>query len=115
MLNNNYYDDLITLSNGSWIGKKDSHYDFGYKDKVIIPSCSNFSYISGKLVVLKKGDKITVFSMHIVKENGVETVEKILEFSSFSKVAYGKIICEYYTYLIDGNCQIKFSEKNHIN
>lgn len=110
-----YYDSIIKILNGSFIGIKNGRYDFIYKDNIILTDCVNFSYISGKIVAFKKGDKIIVFSMNIVNQGDTQTVEKLLEFSSFSKVAYGKIICERNTYLIDENCQIKYSERNHIN
>lgn len=112
---NRYYDNIIKLSNGAWIGCRNSKYDFGYKNHIIIERCSNFSYITEKIVCFKKENKIFVYSMKIVRKYGSETAEKLLEFIAHSNVAYGKIICERNTYLIDGNCQIKFSEKSHIN
>lgn len=110
-----YYDSIINIPNGSWIGQKNSRYDFGYKDSIIVANCSNFSYISGKIICFKKDKRVLVYSMNVITSYGNETIEKLLEFTSLSKVAYGKIICERNTYLIDGNCQIKFSERSHIN
>ena len=110
-----YYDSVINIPNGSFIGIKNGRYDFLYRNKVILADCDNFSYIAGKIVAFKKENKVIVFSMHIVNEGNNKTVEKLLEFSSFSKVAYGKIICERNSYLIDSNCQIKYSERSHIN
>ncbi len=112
---NDYYSNVIKLKNGAWIGSKNLKYDFFYNDNLILAGCTNFSYISGKLVCLKKDSKIIVYSMNIVNLNGNDTPEKLLEFVAHSKLAYGKIICERYTYLIDGNCQIKFNERSHLN
>ena len=110
-----YYDSIINIPNGSAICRKNERYDYWYKDKVILADCINFSYLAGKIIAFKKENKIIVFSMHIVNIGNFETVEKLLEFSSFSSVAYGKIICERNSYLIDSNCQIKFTERTHIN
>lgn len=110
-----YYDSVIQIPNGSWIGIRNGSYDFGYKDSIIVTDCINYAYISNKLVALKKDEKILVYSTNIRNIGKFQTVEKLLEFTAYSKVAYGKIICEKYTYLINGNCQIKFNERAHIN
>lgn len=110
-----YYDSVIHIPNGSWIGIRNLEYDFGYKDNIILFGCSNYSYLSGKIIALKKDDKVIVYSTNITYIGNLKTVEKLLEFTSYSHVAYGKIICERNTYLIDSNCQIKFSSRAHIN
>lgn len=112
---NSYYDSVVQIPNGSWIGIKNLRYDFGYKNKVIVADCTNFSYISENVIALKKDNKILVFSTKVIEVGNTETIEKLLEFTAYSPVAYGKIICKRHTYLIDGNCQIKFSERTHIN
>lgn len=109
-----YYDSVICIATDLWIGKKDYFYDFGYEGRVILSGCINFSYVSGKIIAFKKDSKIIVFSTKIKNNFNLPTPEKLLEFTAYSHVAYGKIICENYTYLIDGNCQIKFSERPHI-
>ena len=115
MKSNNYYDTRYKLCNGAIIASHNGIYDFLYEDRIILASCQNFSYLSGKIIVLKKDEKIIVYSTKIIEENGIKTVQKLLEFIAHSKIAYGKIICEKNMYLIDGNCQIKYSCRPHIN
>ena len=110
-----YYDSIIEIPNGSWIGLKNGLYDFWYKNNIILSECNNYSYLSGKIITFKQDKKIIVYSTNIRTIGKFNTVEKLLEFTSYSKVAFGKIICERNTYLIDSNCQIKYSEKSHIN
>lgn len=110
-----YYDSIIQIPNGSWIGMKNGLYDFWYNDSIILSECINYSYISGKLIAFKQDKKIIVYSTNIRTVGKFSTIEKLLEFTSYSKLAFGKIICERNTYLIDGNCQIKFTERTHIN
>ena len=111
----NYYKNIIRIPNGAWIGEANHRYDLGYKDKVILTDCVNYSYVSGRLIALKKDNKIYVFSTNITVIGSEETLEKIAEFTAFRDIAYLKVICEHYTYLIDRNCQIKFSNRAPIN
>ena len=110
-----YYDSIIEIPNGSWVGIKNGVYDFWYENGIILSECNNYSYISGKLIAFKQDRKIIVYSTKIRTIGKFKTVEKLLEFIAYSTVAYGKIICERNTYLIDSNCQIKYSQRSHIN
>lgn len=109
-----YYDTITHIANGFWIGKKNLLYDFGYEHSVILSGLVNFSYLSQKIIALKKDSKIFVYSFKITNQNNIIGPEKLLEFTAYSPIAYGKIVCEYNTYLIDCNCQIKYSSRAHI-
>lgn len=110
-----YYDSIIYIGEKMWIGKKGYMYDFGYNETVALSGCMNYSYIANKVLAFKKDSKILVYSTKMLNKNGFKYPEKLLEFTAYSNVAYGKIICEYNTYLIDGNCQIKYSTRPHIS
>lgn len=109
-----YYDSVIYIKDGMWIGKKGFFYDFGYEENVILNGCLNYSYVANKILAFKRDSKIHVYSTKMLNKQEIKYPEKLLEFTAHSHIAYGKIICESYSCLIDGNCQIKFSEKAHI-
>ncbi len=110
-----YYKEIIQIPNGAWIAKHNNLYDFWYKEKILLTNCINYSYISQRLIVLKKDNVIQIFSTKIINRDSQDTVEKIAEFKCFKDIACVRIVCEQYVYLIDMNCQIKFSSKAHIN
>lgn len=110
-----YYESIIKIPNGAWIGIKDGYYDFYYKNDLILLQCSNYSYVSERLLAFKKDNTIHVFSLNIITKNNTCTIEKLATFTAFKSIAYVKIICERYMYLIDQNCQIKLTDRAHIN
>ncbi len=110
-----YYKEIIRIPNGAWIARHNNFYDFWYKEKILLTNCINYTYISRKLIILKKDNVIHIFSTNIINKDNHDTVEKIAEFKCFKDIAYVKIICEQHVYLIDMNCQIKLSSKAPIN
>ena len=109
------YKNLIQIPNGIWIGDENSRFDLGLNNTIILEECSNYSYVLNRLIALKKDDKIYVFSTNIVTIGNCDTIAKLAEFKAFSDIVYLKVVCEQYIYLIDKNCQTKFSERPHIN
>ena len=53
------FGSIYTLSHGFWIKPNETNFDLGLDDKIIKPSCSNFSYVSEKIIVVKTKRLIT--------------------------------------------------------
>ena len=76
------FDSIYTLGHGFWIKPNETNFDLGLDEKIIKPSCSNFSYVSEKIIVVKTKRLITIFSFFRNSTNN-RWEEKGKSFSKF--------------------------------
>lgn len=97
------------LKNGFWINVREGIFDLFLDDDLIINDCHNFSFIYDKLIVIKKGQTITIFSIKPEEKNGKKIPNKLTTFSNTSPNIFADIVIGEYCYTIDYNCQITIS------
>ena len=100
------HETIYTLKHGFWIRPKETVFDLGLDENVIMPDCSNFSYISGKLIVIKRKNVITIFSAIPIKEKGKKKQKILASFSNTNANIFTNIIIDDICYTIDFNCQV---------
>lgn len=105
--------DTYKLGNGFWINSKGVLFDLGLDEDLVMADCTNFSYISGKLIVTKKKNVITIFSAIPIKENNRNTSKILASFSNNSPNIFANVIINDYCYTIDYNCQVTTCPVRH--
>lgn len=98
--------DTYKLGNGFWINSKGTLFDLGLNEDLVVTDCTNFSYISGKLIVTKKKNVITIFSAIPIKENGKAKVNILASFSNNNPNIFADVVINDSCYTIDYNCQV---------
>lgn len=105
--------DTYTLGNGFWINSKGVLFDLGLDEDLVMADCTNFSYISGKLIVTKKKNVITIFSASPIEENNKRKVNILASFSNTSPNIFANVIIDDTCYTIDYNCQVTTRSVRH--
>lgn len=104
---------MYKLKNGFWINSKGILFDFGIDDEIIVTDCNNFSYVSNKIISVKKNDTITVFSILPIEKNGKKLPNKLASISNTNPNIFIDIVIENNCYTIDCNCQVTVSQIRH--
>lgn len=103
------FGDTYKLKNGFWINSKGTLFDLGLNNDLIISDCSNFSYVSNKLIVIKKKNVITIFSAEPIEKNGKKEANILASFSNNTANVFANVIIDNTCYTIDYNCQVTTS------
>lgn len=98
--------DTYKLGNGFWINSKGTLFDLGLNEDLVMNDCTNFSYISDKLIVTKKKNVITIFSAKPIEENGKAKVNILASFSNNNPNIFADVVINDSCYTIDYNCQV---------
>ncbi|MEG2348680.1 MAG: hypothetical protein RSB67_03430 [Clostridia bacterium] len=110
-----FYKDFVKMSNGMWIGLHDEVFDFGIDETVILPNCSNYSYLYGKFIVVKSFTTLHVFSVEVETKNLNKLPKEIACFCSTEQNVFLRVDIDDTIFYIDHNCQIKFSIRPNTN
>ena len=97
---------VYTLKHGFWIKTNETDFDLGLDGNVIMPSCSNFSYVSEKIIVVKTKKMITVFSGVPLIIEGKKKANILATFSDSNEKIFANVIINNICYTIDYNCQV---------
>ena len=100
------FGSIYTLSHGFWIKPNETNFDLGLDEKIIKPSCSNFSYVSEKIIVVKTKRLITIFSGIPLIIDGKKKAKVLASFSDSNEEIFANVIIDNICYTIDYNCQI---------
>ncbi len=98
--------ETYQLENGFWIYSKGTLFDLGLNDDLIVADCSNFSYVSGSLIITKKENVITIISSTPIDDGNTKKPNILAEFSNSNTNIFANVIIKNICYTIDYNCQI---------
>lgn len=101
------------LKNGFWINCKGGLFDLLLNEELIIKDCINFSYVSNALIITKKKNTITIFSIQPIKDsNGSHpNILAVMENSSYN--IFAEIVISGTSYIVDCNCQVTCNPVNY--
>ena len=100
------YENVIKMPHGFWIGTNFDLFDLGFNNYILKDNCINYSYLSGRIIIVKKANVVSIFSAIPKQINGRTVPEKLGEFSYYSPNLYTEVIIGGYSYLVDYNCQV---------
>ena len=98
--------DTYKLKNGFWIKSKGTTFNLGLDKNLIMVDCSNFSYVSDKIIVTKKKNVITIFSAIPIAKNEKKEANILASFSNTNTNVFANVIIDDTCYTIDYNCQV---------
>ena len=94
------FGDTYKLKNGFWIKSKGTLFDLGLDDELIMTDCTNFSYISEKLLVIKKKNVITIFSAIPIQKKEKKAANILASFSNNNTNIFANVIIDNICYTI---------------